>query len=66
MKVLIKSDNVTYDVLVENISDRESVIIWQDEGHLKDYNMIMLVSEEVARKTIKAIKKAAKELKWKI
>lgn len=66
MQVLIKSDNVTYDVLVENISDRESVIIWQDEDHLKDYNMIMLVSEEVARKTIKAIKKAAKELGWKI
>ena len=63
MKKVIKSDERTHNVTVET-DGRESICIWQ-EGE-EEKQLIMLFNERMARKTIKALNKAAKEFGWEV
>ena len=64
MHKIIKSDGRKHNVTVE--TDRDcSICIWQENPDC-DSEMVMLFSERMARKTLKALKAAAKELGWEV
>jgi hypothetical protein len=50
--------------LVEN--DAESILIYQQDGDHGEDDMVMLFDEKFARKFVKAIRKSAKELGWRV
>jgi hypothetical protein len=56
-KVIWVSDK-SQNILVEN--DAEDIQIFQEDS------MVMIFNERQARKVIKAIRKSAKELGWKV
>ena len=62
MEKVIKSDARTHNVTIE--TDVDSICIWQDGE--EDKQLIMLFNERMARKTIKALKKAAKKMGWEV
>lgn len=66
MQATIKSGDAEFDVQVDNVSDSEAITIWQDEAFAVNQNMVMLVSEGVARLVIMAIRNAAEELGWNV
>jgi hypothetical protein len=59
VKKVIKSDQGLHNVTVETDGE-ESICIWQEE------DLVMLFNERMARKTIRALKKAAKEFGWEV
>lgn len=58
MRKKIEASDESQNILVEN--DAEDIQIYQEES------MVMIFNARQARKVIKAIKKAAKELGWEV
>jgi hypothetical protein len=58
MKKVIWASDKRQNILVEN--DAEDIQIFQEDS------MVMIFNERQARKIIKAIRKSAKELCWKV
>jgi hypothetical protein len=58
MKKVIWASDKRQNILVEN--DAEDIQIFQEDS------MVMIFNERQARKIIKAIRKSAKELGWKV
>lgn len=58
MRKLIWASEKSQNILVEN--DAEDIQIFQEDS------MVMIFNERQARRVIKAIRKAAKELGWEV
>ena len=58
MRKLICASEKSQNILVEN--DAEDIQIFQEDS------MVMIFNERQARRVIKAIRKAAKELGWEV
>jgi hypothetical protein len=58
MRKVIWASDKSQNILVEN--DAEDIQIFQEDS------MVMIFNERQARKIIKAIRKSAKELDWKV
>lgn len=58
MRKLISVSDESQNILVEN--DAEDIQIYQEES------LVMIFNARQARKVIKAIRKAAKELGWEV
>lgn len=60
MRKVIKHDDPTLCIAVENGDEDQSIGLTQWE------DFVMMMNERQARKVVKAIRKAAKELGWKV
>jgi hypothetical protein len=64
MHKIIKSDGKKHNVTVET-DGAASICIWQENPNDAP-EMVMLFSERMARKTLKALKAAAEEIGWEV